>query len=71
MRYHEVQRFRMELKLLAEKYRGIGLDYNEMGIAADEELKRLHDGGDERDPEDEQRRAEEYQEHYYRDKDAS
>lgn len=66
MRYHEVQRFRMELKLLAEKYRAIGLTFAELGVAADEELKRLHDGGEERDAADEHERAKEYEEHFNR-----
>jgi hypothetical protein len=61
VRYHEVQRYRMELKQLAEKYRKVGLDHDELVDASVEELTRLRDGKPEYDTEDEHARAADYE----------
>jgi hypothetical protein len=46
MRYHELQRFSMELKLLVEKYAAKSLSFDELRGAGVETLERLADGRD-------------------------
>jgi hypothetical protein len=66
MRYHELQRFQMDLKLLAERYTASGLEARELRDAAAETLTRMADGAplfD--DAETESKRAADYELDFY------
>jgi hypothetical protein len=66
VRYHELQRFQMDLKLLAERYTANGLEARELRDAAAETLTRMSEGAplfD--DAETEAKRAADYELDYY------
>ena len=66
MRYHEVQRYQMELKQLVDRYKASGLEHNELADASNDMFTRLTDGLELfDDAETEQRRAADYELSFY------